>query len=94
VAQPPANVSDQITVPVLIVVGQQDRLMCGGPNPQCADPASVAAAEHPYYARAPVFGVVTIPGTGHDIALHPSANVSFAAINTWLTTQQAEKMRR
>jgi pimeloyl-ACP methyl ester carboxylesterase len=91
--QPPGNISDRITVPVLIVVGQQDRLMCGGPDPQCADPASVAAAERPYYASAPVFGVVTIPDTGHDIALHRSANVSFAAINGWLAGQLSGTMR-
>jgi pimeloyl-ACP methyl ester carboxylesterase len=89
---PPGNISDRVTVPVLIVVGQQDRLMCGGPNPDCADPASVAAAERPYYASAPAVGVVTIPGTGHDIALHPSADLSFADINGWLASQLPETL--
>lgn len=86
-ARPPGNISDRVTAPVLVVVGQQDRLVCGGPNPRCTDPASVFAAERPYYASAPAFSVVTIPDTGHDIALHPSADQSFAAINRWLTSQ-------
>jgi hypothetical protein len=41
----------------------------------------------------PAVDVVTVPCTGHDIALHPSADVSFAAINAWLTGQPSKPVR-
>jgi pimeloyl-ACP methyl ester carboxylesterase len=81
---PPLNPSDQVTVPVLIVVGQQDALLCGGPLPDCDDPGSVRALESPYFAGAPSLTVDTVPDTGHDIALHPSAGQSFETINDWI----------
>jgi pimeloyl-ACP methyl ester carboxylesterase len=83
---PPLNVSDTISVPVLLIVGQQDKLMCGGPVPDCADPDSVRAAEAPYYRSAASLTVQTVPDTGHDLALHPSADQSFTLINRWLVS--------
>jgi pimeloyl-ACP methyl ester carboxylesterase len=85
---PPLNPSDQVTVPVLIVVGQQDALLCSGPLPDCDDPGSVRALESPYYASAPSLTVDTVPDTGHDVALHPSAGQSFETINDWIVSNQ------
>jgi pimeloyl-ACP methyl ester carboxylesterase len=81
------NAAGRITAPVLIVIGQQDAIFCADPPIlDCAVPATVLASEVPYYASAASLTVDTIPGAGHDIALHPSADQSFAQINQWITT--------
>jgi pimeloyl-ACP methyl ester carboxylesterase len=85
-ALPPGlNASDDITVPVLVVIGQQDAIFCADPPVlDCGDPAQVLANEAPYYARAASLAVDVIPDTGHDVALHPSADESFGLINDWI----------
>lgn len=81
------NASDGITAPVLVVIGQQDAIFCADPPIlDCSAPAQLLASEAPYYASAASLTVDTIPAAGHDIALHPSADQSFAQINQWIIT--------
>jgi len=81
------NVSDRITAPVLVVIGQQDAIFCTAPPVVgCAQPAELLAAESPYYAAAASLAVDAVSDTGHDIALHPSADQSFVLINQWIVT--------
>jgi alpha-beta hydrolase superfamily lysophospholipase len=81
---PPAlNAAAGVTVPVLVLDGAQDALFCGS-TVNCADPAGVAANERSFYTSAPSLDVVLVPGTGHSVALHPSAAESFDAIDTWI----------
>jgi len=80
-----ANAADSITAPVLIVIGQQDAIFCPDPPVlDCSVPAEVLASELPYYAAAASLTADVITGAGHDIALHPSADQSFAQINEWI----------
>ena len=82
---PPAlNAAVGVTVPVLVLDGQQDALVCGS-TVDCADVAGVAANERSYYTSAPSVEVVLVPGTGHSVALHPSAGESFATIDSWIS---------
>ena len=85
-ALPPGmNASDDITVPVLVVIGEQDAIFCTDPPVlDCSEPGAVLATELPYYASAPSLSVDVIPATGHDVALHPSAGESFAEISQWI----------
>ena len=85
-ALPPGlNLSDWITAPVLVVVGAQDAIFCADPPVlDCGAPAQLLANEAPYYARAASLTVYSIPDTGHDVALHPTADQSFALINGWI----------
>lgn len=83
---PPLNVSDQITVPVLLVTGEQDALLCVGRVPDCTDPAAVQASELPYYVSAPSLTVDMVPGAGHDLTAEPSADQTFATINQWIVS--------
>lgn len=83
VLPPGTNPTSSVHIPVLLVAGQHDRLYCGLAL-DCTDTEAVRNFEAPYYANAPSFAVVTIPDTGHDIALHPSAQESFRQINNWL----------
>jgi pimeloyl-ACP methyl ester carboxylesterase len=80
---PGLDQSTRVRVPVLAVAGQQDALVCGALL-DCLDPAAVQANETAYYPNSPSVTAVTIPDTGHDVALHPSANASFALIDAWI----------
>ena len=75
---------------MLVVVGAQDAIFCADPPVlDCAAPAQLQANQAPYYARAASLTVYSIPGTGHDVALHPSADQSFDLINNWLANASA-----
>jgi alpha-beta hydrolase superfamily lysophospholipase len=79
--------SSQVNVPVLIVVGADDNLFCAGVTEyNCASPASVRAYESQFYAAAPSLTVVTIPDTGHDLALSTTAPLTDAAMLLWSLT--------
>ncbi len=85
-----SNVSDSVTAPVLVMVGQEDLLYCEGSGAaDCSDPAALTTYEQPYFAKAASLTVETVPHTGHDLALSPTANVSFAGIDAWLGSQAA-----
>lgn len=77
------NPSRLVMAPVLVLEGQQDGIFCGLPL-NCSQQTSVLTEEAPFYAGSPRLTVATIPGTGHDIALHPSAAQSFAVIDQWV----------
>ncbi len=85
------NLAARINVPVLSVTGQQDAIFCYAPTTfNCADVPVVTANETPFYAGAPSLKVVTIPESGHDLTLHPSASLpysetgSYAVISKWI----------
>lgn len=79
------NISNQITVPVLVVNGQEDAIFCYQPAVfNCADGAAVTANEAPFYAHAKSFKVYTVATSGHDLALHPTAGASYGIISSWL----------
>jgi len=79
----PLNSTQQISVPVLLVMGQTDNIFCNT-LVDCSSADAVAASERPYYAHAAEFTAVTIPDTAHNLTLHPSADASFQKINAWL----------
>lgn len=79
------NSTRNITAPVLIVMGQTDNIFCNLAV-DCSRADSIVANEKPYYSAAPRLDVATVPDTAHNLALHPSAPISFEMINSWLTT--------
>jgi pimeloyl-ACP methyl ester carboxylesterase len=79
------NTSDSITAPVLVVIGRQDAIFCTDPPVlDCGKPAALLATEAPYFTGTASLTVDSIPDTGHDVALHPTADQSFAVINDWI----------
>jgi len=80
---PPLDGTRLVDVPVLAVAGQQDALVCGG-TLDCTDPAAVRANEVAFYPLAPSVDTLTVPLTGHDVALHPSAGSTFADVDRWI----------
>lgn len=81
------NISNSITAPVLMVVGRLDYPFCNV-DMSCASDSLVKAFETPYFTSAKSFTAKTIPDTGHNLPLHPTAGSSFNAINLWLKTVQ------
>lgn len=77
------GISAQITVPVLLVVGQQDNIVCGLLATDCSSAATVKQAEASYYSPQAQLQVVLIPNSGHDLNLHKAAPLCFAAIASW-----------
>lgn len=81
------NISNLVTMPVLVVNGQQDAIFCYQPLVfDCSNAAVVTANEAPFYTNSPSFTVVTVPESGHDLTLHRSAQDSFDIISGWLAS--------
>lgn len=77
------GISAQITVPVLLVVGQEDSIVCGLLATNCSSVAAVLQAEASYYSPQAQLHVAVIPNSGHDLTLHKSASLYFAATIAW-----------
>lgn len=77
------GISRQITVPVLVVVGQEDHLFCGLAATDCTSTNTIWRAETPYYSARAQLQVVAIPTTGHNLNLHRIAPQWFAAAISW-----------
>jgi pimeloyl-ACP methyl ester carboxylesterase len=81
------NVSNTVTAPVVVVTGAADAFFCTPPQiVDCGDANAVRAYEAPYFRSAASLSAIAIANTGHDLTLHPSADTSFAAINSWIAT--------
>ncbi len=80
-------ITKQISVPVLSIIGQDDRLFCGPQGSNCASQTTVMQQEAPYYAPQAQFQIVLVPNTGHDLALHVTAPFTNSCIVTWLNHQ-------
>jgi len=77
------GISALITVPVLLVVGQQDSIVCGLLATDCSSASTVRQAETPYYSPQAQLQVSVIPNSGHDLNLHKAASLWFAAATSW-----------
>jgi pimeloyl-ACP methyl ester carboxylesterase len=75
--------SREITVPVLLVVGQQDAVFCTPDAVDCSSADAVARFEAPYYSAQAHRRVVVIPSTGHDLNLHTTAPASYLVEQVW-----------
>lgn len=73
--------SSAIHVPVLVVVGDYDTLLC--PEPSCTG-SGAAAAEAGFYAPDSCAEVVVMPDTGHNLNLHVTAPLSYDTILEWM----------
>lgn len=77
-------VPHQIRVPVLLVVGQKDFVMCDGVTKyDCTRPGTVRAFESAYYPPEARLQVATVPLTGHDLALSTTAPATDAVMLHW-----------
>jgi alpha-beta hydrolase superfamily lysophospholipase len=82
---PPGQaITHGITVPVLLVDGQEDGFFCTGVAAyNCADPASVLSYERQCFPPQARLQVAIIPDTGHDLALSTTAPITDAIMLAW-----------
>lgn len=84
---PPATApSQQVTVPVLIVVGDHDLFWCGADAVDCTSPSIVASKEAPYYPPSAGLSVLVATNNGHSVNMHNDADMSFVNMVFWCWT--------
>ncbi|WP_020386542.1 alpha/beta hydrolase [Kribbella catacumbae] len=73
----------KIKVPVLVVVGQHDRLICGPGASDCSSSTALLAGERPYYAPTADLQALAVPNTGHVLNLHQTAPTFYPHLAHW-----------
>lgn len=77
--------SQQITVPVFLVVGD-DPHFCGPLASDCSSPEALRASEAPFFAPAARLQTYILNGYGHAINYAPNAGTYFTQVTNWLQT--------
>jgi pimeloyl-ACP methyl ester carboxylesterase len=82
-----STISQQINVPVLLVVGEHDMLSCGleanGSTFSCSSGSQVASEEAPWYSSAAQMRACVVPNSGHDLNLALNHVVEEADAVAW-----------
>ncbi|MEV7095884.1 alpha/beta hydrolase [Amycolatopsis sp. NPDC051045] len=76
--------SQQITAPVLLVVGN-DPHFCGTLGSDCSSPEALRASETPFFGT-PSLRTYILNGYGHAINYAPNAPTYFSVVSNWLKT--------
>lgn len=76
--------SQSITVDVLLVNGQKDKLMCHPLIPNCASSESLRSTEQPFFPNAASFDAALVAGSGHDINLSVHSPDYHQIVLDWL----------
>jgi len=74
--------SDRVTAPVLLAVGGEDTVFCGGLS-DCSSAGTLLAQEQPYYANAACLSAFVMAGAGHAMNLHPTAPIAQTRVADW-----------
>jgi pimeloyl-ACP methyl ester carboxylesterase len=80
-AVPGLGFSSGVHVPVLVVVGDNDRAFCT--DPSCLESGSIAT-EPSFYPADACARAIAIPGAGHDLNLHYQAPYTYLTMLQWL----------
>lgn len=76
--------SNQINVPVLLVVGEKDKAFCSTEaNLLCGNSAQILARESNHFAPEACLEAKVQPVAAHNLNLHPNAHASFDAASDW-----------
>ncbi|WP_217245355.1 alpha/beta fold hydrolase [Streptomyces sp. AC602_WCS936] len=81
------SLNRRITVPVLIVVGQNDRLICGGSGSDCSTSAALRASAAPLYGPKARLEAIVVPRTGHVLNLHRTTGYWYGRAQDWVDRQ-------
>ena len=79
----PYDLTSEIDVPVLVVIGEFDSLLCGEDGMDCSTSATIQDTEEPYFDSAACMRALSIPDTGHDVQLHRTVLLSNALMLAW-----------
>jgi len=75
--------SKELTVPVMVLVGEDDFVVCGN-KLDCNDHAAVIAHEQAFYPAATCPEVTVLDDTNHNANLHRNAPENFALMQDWI----------
>lgn len=75
--------SRNLQVPVFLLLGEDDFVVCGG-QLDCREHAAAIAHEQTFFSPAACLEMVVLDDTGHDSALHLNANQNFRLILAWV----------
>jgi len=75
--------SKALTVPVMVLVGENDFVVCGN-ELDCTDHAAVVANELEFYPAATCPEITVLDDTNHNANLHRNAPASFALMQDWI----------
>ena len=75
--------SKQVAVPVLIVTGEDDFVVCGG-ELNCTDHEAVVKYEQAFFSDRACVETVILDDTNHNINLHKNAPVSYRLMHDWV----------
>jgi pimeloyl-ACP methyl ester carboxylesterase len=75
------QLNQRIKVPVLVVVGEKDRLICGPGASDCSSSQALLAGERPYYSTD--LTALAVPDTGHVLNLHRTAPTFYPHLARW-----------
>jgi alpha-beta hydrolase superfamily lysophospholipase len=79
------KVTTAIGVPVLMALGQEDRLACAEAlGLSCASGAAVVAREAANFSPKACLSAYVLPGAGHAVNLHRNAQLAYSFGNDWL----------
>ncbi|RJQ75723.1 alpha/beta fold hydrolase [Pseudonocardiaceae bacterium YIM PH 21723] len=81
----PSTINAGITVPVLVVIGDHDRLLCG--SGACPGSATLQALEQRWYPRTRVDAEV-LRDTGHSLTVHRGLRQLIGVVLGWRPGQQ------
>lgn len=88
--EPPTQaLSQQVTVPVLVVDGQDDGIYCAGVTAFTCDQTSMLGYESQFYPPQAHLRVAIIPDTGHVLALSATAPLTDAVMLGWARSGRA-----
>jgi pimeloyl-ACP methyl ester carboxylesterase len=73
-AYPLENVDRQLTVPVLVVNGDRDRIFCGLYTADCTTAEALAAHERQFYGPDASVEAYVVEGAGHDLCVETTAH--------------------
>ncbi|MFF4173845.1 alpha/beta hydrolase [Streptomyces sp. NPDC001744] len=77
------SLNGRIQVPVLVVVGQNDKLICGDQGADCSSPAALKAATAPLYGPRARLETLLVPATGHSLNMHRTAPTWYPYVQDW-----------
>ncbi|MFF5448608.1 alpha/beta fold hydrolase [Streptomyces sp. NPDC012888] len=77
------SLNQRIRVPVLVVVGQDDKLICGGQGADCSSSAALRESAAPLYGAQARLEALAVPATGHVLNMHRTAPMWYAYAQDW-----------
>jgi pimeloyl-ACP methyl ester carboxylesterase len=76
--------SRAISVPTLVLIGEQDGIYCGPPDGLTCRSHTLFSREKPFYSPDAHLRVMVMPQTGHSMILHKTAPIVDTAILLWI----------